>query len=294
MGQYGHVSRSTNASFHLLGRHFNVSSSGVARRLLAVVTLVVLAACSTATLEPGKPEAAKQLSAPRTSHVPEPEKTLPAIPGARPGAPVVVFQGPEKAKDSWALTLDDGVCPECIAGYVKLAEQGMHLTFCPNGQYAKNWEPMAARIKKLVAQGRVQVCNHTMNHKNLLTLSDAQIEHEIQSNEDWIQHTFGTTSRPWLRPPFGNHNPRVDAVAARLGFTHIAIWNGSFGDSGKLEPNVLLGEVDKYLKPRTLMLAHVNYPTAINHFAEIQKMADQRGLRAVTLDEMFGTSRIIG
>lgn len=42
------------------------------------------------------------------------------------------------------------------------------------------------------------------------------------------------------------------------------------------------------------MLGHANHPTVIHLFDEIEQIIKERGLRPVTLDAMFGTSRATG
>ncbi|MBP2476778.1 peptidoglycan/xylan/chitin deacetylase (PgdA/CDA1 family) [Crossiella equi] len=256
---------------------------------MSFVALGVVLAALTACSSPGPVTPAPTVT---TADAPDPAaRPLPPIPGPKTGQPQVVRKGPAGAGNRFALTVDDGTSREAIGGYVELAERGLHVTFCPNGQYRANWEPFAERIRKLEEKGVVQLCNHTYSHPNLLKLTDEEIGRELEKNEAWIQKTFGVTSRPWLRPPFGNRDPRVDQVAAKHGFTRLVLWNGSFGDSGKLEPDVLYGEVVKWLKPGSVILAHANHPTAVHEFGRIQALITERGLQPVTLDELFGTSR---
>jgi peptidoglycan-N-acetylglucosamine deacetylase len=42
------------------------------------------------------------------------------------------------------------------------------------------------------------------------------------------------------------------------------------------------------------MLGHANHPTILSLFPQVQAIIAQRNLQPVTLDEMFGTSRVIG
>jgi len=37
-------------------------------------------------------------------------------------------------------------------------------------------------------------------------LSEAEARAELERNEDWIEATFNTTSRPYFRPPNGTAN----------------------------------------------------------------------------------------
>lgn len=180
-------------------------------------------------------------------------------------------------------------------GYVIWAQRtGIPVTFAPNGTYRELWEPQADRLRPLIEAGQVQIGNHTYTHNDITTLSDAKIREELERNEEWVQQTFGITSRPYFRPPYGNHTQRTDAIAGELGYTKILLWNGSFGDSSLLSPETLMKLAHQYLQPGTIMLGHANHPTILGLFDQIQELMAQRNLEPVTLDTMFGTSRAIG
>lgn len=222
--------------------------------------------------------------------------SLPPIPPPHPGHPKVVFQAPGRTRQI-ALTIDDGYAPETVAAYVAFAQRtGIPITFQPNGAYEAIWNQHTAALRPLIEAGQVQIGNHTWTHRNLLARGrpDADIRADVERNEEWIQRTFGITSRPWFRPPYGSHNSHVDGVVAELGFTRIMIWNGSFGDSAVLTPQQLMDEARKYLKPGTIMLGHANHPTITGLFDQVEALIEERQLEPVTLDTMFGTSRAAG
>jgi len=250
------------------------------RRAFLGVLGLGLAACS--AQPPASPDTTDPLAPP----------TLPPIPAAVPGPSAVVSSG---SGDRVALTVDDGTCADCVAGYVDFAVRtGVHLTFSPNGTYAREWEPHAAALAPLIAAGQVQVMNHTFSHPKLTTLPDDRVRSELERNEDWAQRVFGISTRPYYRPPYGLHDTRVDGTAAGLGWTRSVLWNGSYSDSEVITPEFLLAQADKYLKPGTIMLGHANHPIVLGLFDQIQDLLRTRGLQPVTLDEMFGTSRALG
>jgi len=219
---------------------------------------------------------------------------LPAIPAPQAGVAMVVSKGPVGTSNI-AITIDDGYCDECVSAYIDFAEQsGTHLTFAPNGAYRSIWDKYASRLKDLARAGQVQIANHTWSHRNLVGMSSGSIRSEIERNEDWIQQSFGTTARPWFRPPFGTHNGQSDAVAASLGYTKILLWNGTFGDATPERPEELMALASEHLQAGRIMLGHANHPVITHLFGEIQKIIADRGLKPVTLDEMFGTSRATG
>jgi peptidoglycan-N-acetylglucosamine deacetylase len=221
-------------------------------------------------------------------------RPLPAVPAPHPGPPTVIFKAPRPTRQV-ALTIDDGYSPETVAGYVAFAQRSkIPITFSPNGAYRSIWDRHADTLRPLIEAGQVQIGNHTWTHRNLLGRPDAAIRADVEKNEEWIQQTFGITSRPWFRPPYGSHNSHVDGLLGELGYTKILLWNGSFGDSTLLTPEQLLGLASRYLQPGTIMLGHANHQTVIGLFGQIEKLINDRHLQPVTLDTMFGTSRAAG
>lgn len=189
-----------------------------------------------------------------------------------------------------ALTFDDGYCPECVAALVEAVERtGAHVTLCPNGVYGPtSWSPSAERIKALIGTGQVGICNHTWGHKDLTTLSDDEVRDELTRNEEWIEATFGVSSRPFFRPPYGRHNDAVDRIAAELGFTEVLLWSGPLGDSYSHSPDVLLDNMRTYATAGGVILAHANHPVTAEVFDELVRITQEAGLTPVTVSELFG------
>lgn len=217
-------------------------------------------------------------------------------PPPQPGLPEVITHLPPYAlPGAIALTIDDGFNAETVAAYVAFAQtSGVHLTFNPNGVYGPIWEEHAPALRGLIEAGQVQIGNHTYSHKDMKKLSDRRLTAEIEKNDAWIQRTFGVTSRPYLRPPFGFRNQRTDEIAGALGYTKILMWNGSFGDSAVLTQDVLLQQARKWLQPGCVLLGHANHPTVTHLYPQLLALIQSRGLTPQTLDEAFGTTRNSG
>ena len=263
--------------------------------IVAAATAAAAAGCTRSPLAPVA--SAQPANPPRrvvTLPTTEPPPPLPPIPVPHAGQPMVVSHAPVVTQQI-AITIDDGYCEECVAGYVDFAERtGVRLTLSPNGLFQQIWDRYAPRLAPLIATGQVQIANHTWSHPNLLMLGDSAIRREIERNESWIQATFGVTGRPWFRPPYGKHNSHTDGLAARLGYTKIVLWNASLGDAALLTPEQLLGQADKWLKAGAIVLGHANHPTVTHVFDQLQAIIADRQLEPVTLDTMFGTSRATG
>jgi len=224
-----------------------------------------------------------------------PRRVLPPIPPPNTGSPPRVFSHLPRGPRTIALTIDDGYDAETVAAYVQFArDTGIALSFSPNGSYFAEWAPHAIALRPLLERGQVQILNHTFHHPNMTHLPGSRIREELERNDEWIQRTFGTTTRPWWRPPYGAHDKRTDTLAANLGYSRTLLWNGSLGDSRLLRPARLLQEARRYIQPGVILLGHANHPTVTHLYDELVALIRDRNLTPVTLDQAFGTSRATG
>ncbi len=95
------------------------------------------------------------------------------------------------------------------------------------------------------------------------------------------------TSRPFYRPPYGNHNAAVDRVAAQLGYTDVLMWSGTLGDTVVQTPQFILNQMQMYAKPGLIVLAHGNHPATAAEIDQVIAVATDTGLRLVTVAEIL-------
>lgn len=189
--------------------------------------------------------------------------------------------------NSMALTVDDGGDSATVAAYAKFCvDNGMRVTFFLNGS-RPSWTDNAQALMPLIANGQVQMGNHTWSHPDLTTLSHGRIVDELMMNHDFITNTYGVDARPYFRPPFGFHDDRVDAIAASVGYTVPVMWYGSLSDATEITDAQLMDSANSWLLPQSIVIGHANYPTVTRHFAEIATIIRSRGLQPVTLDDVF-------
>ena len=175
-----------------------------------------------------------------------------------------------------------------VQAYANFArETGTRLTFFVNGMYADSWVPAAATLAPMIASGQVQIANHTFWHPSLLNCGDADIQDELMQNHEFIQNTFGVDARPYFRPPYGERDARTDAAAAAVGYSAPVMWYGSLGDSGWLDPGILMGEANKWLQPAHIVLGHANAAPVTGLFPQLLDLLASRGLIPVTLNDVF-------
>jgi peptidoglycan/xylan/chitin deacetylase (PgdA/CDA1 family) len=183
---------------------------------------VISAPLPTPTVEP----TAIPTVAPTPTHVPTPKPTATptALPTATPKpivtgplAPVIV-NGTAKG-GMLSLTFDEG---NTAAGAVAknldtLKAEGIRGTFFLTGTWA---EANPELVKRIVAEGH-EIGNHSYDHPDFTTISDAEITRQIQHTEKIIEGIVGKNPKPYFRPPYGAYDKHVQAVMAQLGYVII-------------------------------------------------------------------------
>lgn len=108
-----------------------------------------------------------------------------------------------------ALTFDGGGSNAGTAAILDtLATTGTPATFFLTGDFANAYPESARRIAASYPIG-----NHTQNHPDLTTLSDAGVREEIRTGAASIRSVTGVDPRPYFRFPFGAVNARVIRLA---------------------------------------------------------------------------------
>ena len=189
--------------------------------------------------------------------------------------------------DLLALTVDDGVNSEVVRAYTQFAKDtGIRLTFFVNGVY-KSWTENLDMLRPLVDSGQIQLGNHTWSHPDLTTLPKDQIAQQIGRNDQFLKKTYGIGAKPFWRPPYGNHNAAVDAVAADFGYTVPTLWSGSLSDSTVITEDYIVQMADKYFTPQSIVLGHLNHQPVTHVYPQLVEIIRDRDLRTVTLNDVF-------
>jgi peptidoglycan/xylan/chitin deacetylase (PgdA/CDA1 family) len=209
---------------------------------------------------------------PQLSRVPIPFGTMNAIHG-QPGV--------------FALTVDDGISSDVVREYVRFADRtGMRLTFFVTGQYP-SWTDNIKQLRPLVESGQIQLANHTWTHPSLVKASNGQISNELGQAHDFLLKNYGVDATPYFRPPFGNHDARVNSVAASLGYTSPVMWMGTLSDAGQITPEQLKSFADKWIGDQRIVIGHANFPAVTECFDYISQLIIDRKLQPVTLNDLY-------
>ena len=210
----------------------------------------------------------------------------PPLPAPTPVDPLITSL-PENVGNVVAITVDDGVDSSVVDAYLDFAkDSGVRLTFFVTGVYP-SWTDNRNKLAPLVESGQVQLANHTWTHPDLTTLSEGEIIDELTQCENLLRNTYGITGAPFIRPPYGGRNSFTDSACAKVGYTTATMWYGSFGDSGLLTQDVLLGEAQKWLLAQHIVIGHANFPTVTQLYGQIIDILRQRSLLTATLDDVY-------
>lgn len=177
---------------------------------------------------------------------------------------------------TWGLTFDDG--PYCSHNefYDFLKKKKLKATLFYIGTQMYNFPLQAQRG---LADGH-DICVHTWAHRYMTTLSDEQVFAELFYTARAIKILMGVTPSCW-RPPFGDTDDRVRAIAAGLGLRTI-LWEEDTDDwqidEGKSEDDIrnnyqnIIGKADS---ESPIVLSHELSTKTMKMFEEMEpKISD--------------------
>ena len=136
--------------------------------------------------------------------------------------PVDTYTCPEAS--TWGLTFDDG--PNCThnAFYDFLQDNKQKATLFYIGSNVLDW-PLEAQ--RGLVDGH-HICVHTWSHQYMTSFPDEQVFAELYYTAKAIKDVIGITPTCW-RPPYGDTDDRVRAIATGLGLETI-IWTDDTDD----------------------------------------------------------------
>jgi len=153
-----------------------------------------------------------------------------------------------------ALTFDDGPHPECTPLMLDvLARHGVKATFFVVGERA---EKSPALLRRILAEGHA-IASHTQTHRDLPTLSRAELEWELGACRKLIQDLTGKDTA-LIRPPRGRVSVPVLWRTKSLGYRLIH-WSRTYSDYRQDGTGPLLQRLSAVApQPQDIVLLHDN------------------------------------
>jgi peptidoglycan/xylan/chitin deacetylase (PgdA/CDA1 family) len=177
-----------------------------------------------------------------------------------------------------ALTFDDGPGPDTGRLLDLLKAQNVPATFFVLGEQAAKYPDL---VRREYAEGN-EVGNHTWDHKDLSTLSAAQIQDEITRGADAIAAT-GIPRPTLVRPPYGAVNDTVRTVG---GFPFI-MWRVDPEDWKFPDPARIADQIVTHAKPGRIVLSHDTHSTTVDAMPAVIERLKQQGYTFVTVSTLM-------
>jgi peptidoglycan/xylan/chitin deacetylase (PgdA/CDA1 family) len=183
-----------------------------------------------------------------------------------------------------AITIDDGI-PFDTRMLDLFEEYDMHGTAFVLGTFARSRPELLRRM----VDGGWEIANHSWDHGNLRSLSEGGLRAEFTRTQEAISAVTGNQA-PYMRPPGGAYDRRVEKVAAEMGY-RVVMWNRSLADTSRsATTNQLYRNAVDGVKPGDIILCHWSRPHTYEAMRRILPELKRRGFTVVSISELIADS----
>jgi len=180
-----------------------------------------------------------------------------------------------------ALTFDDG--PGAYTDWLLdvLEQYDVKVTFFMCGSSIGSYEDTVRRA----AENGHEVASHTWSHPDLPKLSYNEIAHEISDTRSLIYDVTGLDTK-LMRPPYGNTDSRVIAVAEEEGVSMIK-WSVDTMDWSVLNADAVYNHIMTWASDGAIILCHDIHRTTIEAMERTIPALLDAGYQLVTISELL-------
>ena len=190
-----------------------------------------------------------------------------------------------EAKAYVAITFDDGptgngdqaLTVRLLNG---LKERGAHATFFLCGYRVKSYH---SHMERYLKEGH-EVGNHTMDHKNLPSLTSDGIFSQVDGNNRLISQYTGQNPT-LMRPVGGNYDQTVLDQMKKLGLPVIN-WSVDTNDWKYRDTNHVRDTIVREAKDGSIILLHDLYETSVEGALQAIDILKKQGYAFVTVSEL--------
>ena len=168
-----------------------------------------------------------------------------------------LFHG-SRTEKKIALTFD--ACPSFTHGGFDerivrtLIDSGVPATFFLSGKWIVKHRNA---VKKLASIQEFELGNHSYSHPHCTTISDDSLRRELERTEFLLNSIAGTSSK-LFRPPYGETDQRVEAVAKNIGLTTVMYDLASGDPDSAITRERLVHFVVTSVRNGSIIVMHVN------------------------------------
>ncbi|MGC5013743.1 polysaccharide deacetylase family protein [Streptosporangium sp. DT93] len=186
-----------------------------------------------------------------------------------------------------ALTFDDGPGKYADKLLDTFKKYKSKTTFFLEGQYVKSRPAFA---KRMVVEGH-EIGNHSYTHPHLRELSEDRIREELTSTQDIVKKVTGKYPTT-IRPPYGELDERVAAVARQMGMP-IILWNGGSRDWATRNEKAIYDEVLKNAKRDGVILMHDWVEQTVKVMPKLLAALQKQGYHVVSVSSLRGAKATV-
>lgn len=185
-----------------------------------------------------------------------------------------------------ALTFDDGPGKYADKLLDTLKKYKSKATFFLEGQYVKSRPAFA---KRMVAEGH-DIGNHSYTHPHLREISEDRIREELTKTQDLVKKVTGKYPTT-IRPPYGEFDERVQAIATEMGMP-IILWNGGSRDWATRNETAIYNEVLKNAKRDGVILMHDWVEQTVKVMPKLLVALQKQGYHVVAVSSLRGAKGV--
>lgn len=176
-----------------------------------------------------------------------------------------------------AFTYDDGPSDYTLEVLNTLDANNSSATFFMLGNKMKK----NSEIVKTINSSNSEVGSHTYSHKNLVNLSEKEINNEINSTSI-IFNEITNDNIKYVRPPYGNYNNKVKSVGYPLILWNIDPKDWLVRDSDKIYNNIIKNSCDG-----CIVLMHDCYKETVEASKMVIPKLKEMGYEIVSISKLI-------
>jgi len=194
-------------------------------------------------------------------------------------------------RDSREIAITFDACPTTLSDEYDekvidvLLSERMPATLFLSGRWV---EKNPEKVKFLAAQPQFEIANHAFWHPHLLEKDDDRILRELKRTQAIIKKMTGMTPH-YFRPPYGEVDGRVAAIAQKTGLATIQYDIASGDPDAGLSPQRIIKSILRDAKSGSIIVFHMNKKGV--HTAEVlPDIIDglrKKGFTLVTVGELL-------